>query len=152
MAIHGRYTLRNPTKYIGNPNNIIFRSSWELRVFAFLDNSKAVLRWCSEEFSIPYISPLDNRMHQYFPDLFLIYLDKDGMAHKEIVEIKPLKETILTEKSTDHDKKAWIVNQAKWTAARAFASSKGATFRVATEVELFGGKQPTKKPKKPKKR
>lgn len=147
VALKARFIPRNPHKYVGNCNNIMARSSWELKFFMFLDNSNAVLKWCSEEFSIPYIKPTDGRVHQYFPDVFVIYLDKEGNQHKEIIEIKPLKETILTERSTQHDKMAYIINQAKWEAARAFALSKGAIFRVATEVELFGGKAPTPKRK-----
>ena len=46
-------------------------------------------QWQSEEFWIPYISPIDNRMHRYFPDFFIKYNDKTGKLRTMVVEIKP---------------------------------------------------------------
>ena len=65
------YRPKNPKKYVGNTSNIICRSSWE-RIFCnFCDESDHIFTLASEEFSIPYISPLDNKRHRYYPD-FLI--------------------------------------------------------------------------------
>ena len=36
MSIQGRYKAKNPSKYKGDPSNIIFRSSWELTCFKYL--------------------------------------------------------------------------------------------------------------------
>lgn len=133
----GRFIPKRPEKYLGNPDKIIFRSSWELRLFQWLDTTPAVLQWASEEFSIPYLSPFDNKVHQYYPDALVIYKDKFGNLKKEIIEIKPYKETVLTPKSTDRDKAAYIVNQAKWKAAAHFAAQQGLSFRVITEKTMF---------------
>lgn len=140
----GRFIPKNPQKYLGNPDKIIFRSSWEVRLFKWLDTTPAILQWASEEFSIPYLSPFDNRVHQYFPDALVIYKDKYGNLKKEIVEVKPLKETILTPKSSERDKMAYVLNQAKWKAAARFAEQQGMTFRVITEKSMFAQGQTRK--------
>lgn len=132
-----RFIPKNPAKYIGDVNKIICRSSWELRLFQYLDKTPAVLKWASEEFSIPYLSPLDNRVHQYFPDALVVYKGKDGSIRKEIIEIKPYKETVLTPKSSEQDKLALMVNHAKWQSANEFAKKQGMLFRVVTEKSLF---------------
>lgn len=136
-TLKGRFIPKNPAKYLGNVANIFFRSSWEARLFKYLDSTPGVLQWASEEFSIPYLHPIDNRIHQYFPDALVIYKDKYGNLKKEIIEIKPYKETVLTPKSTDRDKMALAVNHAKWRFANEFAAKQGMTFRVITEKTLF---------------
>lgn len=139
MAARGRFKPKNPEKYVGNVNRVMFRSSWELRFMMWLDQNPAILRWGSEELAIPYISPLDMKPHRYFPDMIIMYKHKDGSIRKEIVEIKPYKETVMTPRATDRDKQALIVNNAKWKAAHDFASLNGATFRVITEKTMFAG-------------
>lgn len=135
--MRGQFIPRNPGKYMGNPNNIMGRSSWEFRFFKWLDSTPSILSWASEELSIPYLSPVDNRVHRYYPDALVIYKNTTGAIIKELIEIKPLKETILTPKSTERDKMAWVVNQAKWAAAAIFAKNNGMTFRVLTEQSMF---------------
>lgn len=142
----GRFIPKNPHKYLGDPKKIIGRSSWEFMLFKWLDSTPAVLQWASEEFSIPYLSPIDNRVHNYFPDALVIYKDKFGNLKKEVIEIKPYKETVLTPKATDKDKLALMVNTAKWKAAANFCTLQGMTFRVVTEKSLFA-KKPVRKTK-----
>ena len=55
-----RYYPEFPNKYKGNINNIICRSSWERKMCRWCDLNENVLQWGSEEFSIPYLSPIDN--------------------------------------------------------------------------------------------
>ena len=102
----GLFTPRNPTKYLGDSSKIIYRSSWELRLFVYLDSTPAVLQWASEEFSIPYLSPLDGKVHQYFPDALVVYRDKYNVIQKEIIEIKPYKESVLRPGASEQDKLA----------------------------------------------
>ena len=141
----GRFTPKNPQKYIGKITNIFFRSSWELRIMRFFDSNPSVLKWCSEEFSIPYRKPTDGKIHNYFPDFFVIFNEKDGSQRKMVLEIKPLKETVVLEGARPQDKLAFIINQAKWQAASAFCAARGIEFKVMTEVEIFGGKAPRQK-------
>lgn len=136
-TMKGRFIPKNPQKYLGNPSGIFFRSSWEARLMRWLDQTPAVLQWASEEFSIPYINPIKNKVSQYYPDALVIYKDKFGNIKKEIIEIKPYKETVLTPKASEQDKLALVVNEAKWKAAARFAEQNGLSFKVLTEKSLF---------------
>ncbi len=151
MAARGRFIPKNPGKYLGDPNRIFFRSSWEIRVMKEFDTNPSVYKWGSEEIKIPYIKPTDNRVHHYYPDFLVVYKDSNGEVIKEIVEVKPLKETVLTAKSSMYDKMQIVINEAKWDAAAAFAASHGMRFRVLTEVSIFGGKMNKTKKTKPSK-
>ena len=143
MAGKGRFIPKNPAKYVGRVGNIFFRSSWELAFMKWLDTNNAVLRWGAEELAIPYVHPLAGRMHRYFPDMIVMYLDTTGQVKKEIIEIKPYKESVLTPRATPRDQQAFVINQAKWKYAAEYASRNGATFRVLTERTMF--KQKAKK-------
>ena len=77
-SIKSRYKPSNPEKYQGNPNNIICRSSWERRFCVWCDKNENIISWASEEFSIPYMSPIDKRVHRYFPDYIIKVKEKNN--------------------------------------------------------------------------
>lgn len=138
----GQFLPKHPEKYIGNTSEIYFRSSWELRFFQFCDNNLNVLRWASEEIKIPYLKPTDTgknkgKIRHYYPDVYIEYKNSSGEIVKELIEIKPLKETVLTKKSTVYDKVAIAINEAKWNAAHSFCEKNGLKFRILTEKSLF---------------
>ncbi len=137
MAFRARFIPRNPSKYVGDANNIFARSTWEVSCMKFFDSRPDVLRWGSEEVVIPYLSPLDNKVHHYYPDFFIEYLDKDGNQIKEIVEVKPLHESEERFAKNDRSKNALIVNEAKWKSAAIFCEQRGMKFRVLTEKSIF---------------
>lgn len=133
----GRYKLKNPEKYEGDPTNIIYRSSWELRFMIWCDKNPSIIKFSSEETIVPYVSPLDGRYHRYFVD-FKIKTVKNEVY---LVEIKPKAQTLppqgtkktkrfLTESAT------FLTNQAKWEAAKRFAADRKWKFIVLTEIEL----------------
>lgn len=134
---NGRFIPQNPQKYVGDVRQIFWRSSWEYKFMLWLDKNNAVLRWGSEELPIPYINPLDNKVHKYYPDMIIMYIDNSGQVKKEIIEIKPYKQTVATPKMSERDKLAVIVNQAKWKYAAEWAQRNGAEFRILTERNLF---------------
>lgn len=146
----GTFVPKHPEKYVGaNVNNIQYRSGWEQQVFMVLDTHPNVLGWSSETVSVPYQNPLTGKWSMYIPDLLVVYLDKSGRKHCEMVEIKPLKEVpgavILTEKGrprrlSERDKLVQAINAAKWQAASVFCAKRGWLFRVATEKSLFNTK------------
>ncbi len=134
----GHYKPKNPSKYIGNLNNICYRSSWELGLMSWCDISSKVIHWSSEETVIPYISPLDNKQHRYFIDFYIELENK-----KYYIEVKPLKETKEPKpvKNTNSKKyitevATYIKNISKWKAASKWATSRGAVFAVFTEKTL----------------
>jgi hypothetical protein len=71
MSYKGTFLPKNPSKYNGNSKNIIYRSNWELRVMKYFDDHPNVIWWASEELPIPYVSPVDNKTHRYFPDFIV---------------------------------------------------------------------------------
>lgn len=149
----GWYTLKNPEKYINSNQSLTegkgvrYRSSWEERFFLFADFNRSVKKWSSEPFPIPYFNDYDQKMHRYFVDLYMEYIDKEGVTRRCLVEIKPLKETIppkpprkKTAKSAlsfERAMKAYVTNQCKWRAAEEFCKKNGLEFRIITEEELF---------------
>lgn len=142
----GKYVLKNPDKYLGNKDNIVYRSSWEKMVMINLDTNPNVWKWTSEETVIPYISPIDNRPHKYYMDFTVFYKDKDGKVFTTMIEVKPFAQTqepVLTKgkrKSTyAKELKTYMINQAKWKHARALAATKeNCQFVILTENEIFG--------------
>ena len=71
MTYKGRYFPTNPKKYRGNPNQIIYRSLWERKVMVYCDKNDAIIEWGSEEVIVPYLSPMDGKIHRYFPDFYM---------------------------------------------------------------------------------
>jgi hypothetical protein len=143
----GVFVPKNPSKYIGN-HSPVWRSSWELVFMNFCDSHSSVLQWASEPFGIKYkcpfsSSPKDRQVRQYFPDFFMQYIDQAGNIHMEVIEIKPLKESKMTESKSTRDRLANVKNQAKWQAANAYCEANGFKFRVLTERDIFslGGKK-----------
>ena len=80
----------------------------ELRFMKECDKNEKILKWSSEEIVIPYISPIDNKKHRYFPD-FLIQTTKGWF----LIEVKPQIQTkppkkILMEKVTLKKKRRYL--------------------------------------------
>ena len=138
----GKFHPKNPEKYIGNVNNIVYRSFWELKFMRKCDRSENVLEWGSEEFYIPYISPVDNRVHKYFPDFIIKVKESTGKIKTYVVEVKPKKQTkppvkrSRVTKSYIHECVTYEVNQAKWKAAKEFCADRLIEFMIITEEEL----------------
>jgi hypothetical protein len=135
----GFYTLRHPEKYVGDPNKVVFRSSWEEQTCSFFDNNPNVLRWSSEEIYIPYIKPTDGKVHRYYPDYWIEYKNNTGNVVQEIIEVKPEDQVFIQRKSrlTEWDKVTYNINRAKWKAAGEFCKKKGIKFRILTERSIF---------------
>lgn len=142
MSYKGLFKPKNPAKYKGNPSNIVYRSSWELKFMSYLDSHPDVLYWGSEEFCIPYRSPIDGKYHRYFPDFYVQKVNPKGREETLVVEIKPSKETKPPTPQTKKTKRylkevyTWGVNTAKWEAAKQFCSQRNWRFLVLTEHEL----------------
>lgn len=143
MKYHqGRFKPKFPEKYKGDPTNIIYRSSWELNVCSYFDKNPDIIWWGSEEFAIPYRSPMDGKVHRYFPD-FIVKTSKGEIV---VFEVKPAAQSRPPEKKSRVTKKyinevtTWGVNQAKWEAAVRYCKDRNWKFQVLTEDQLFGKK------------
>ena len=142
MAYKGKFRPTRPEKYIGDPSNIIYRSRWELKFMMYLDSHDNIVKWGSEELIIPYRSPMDNRVHRYFPDFIVDARGQDGVVRRSIVEIKPAAQSKPPEPQQKATKKylrevyTWGINSAKWKAAENYCKDRGWSFVVLTEKEL----------------
>ena len=138
----GRYKPINPSKYKGNPTNIIYRSSWELKFMRFCDLRGDIIEWQSEEIIIPYRHPLDGKIHRYYPDFRLKVKNKTNNIENWIIEIKPdkfTKEPIPQKRKTRkyiNEVKNYAINSYKWDAAKYFCKKRDWKFKILTEKEL----------------
>jgi hypothetical protein len=132
----GKYTIKNPQKYSGK-STPTYRSSWEFAFMNFCDNHPAVIHWASESIHIPYKNPFTNKNTIYVPDFFVLYQDKNGKQHGELVEIKPSSEILETVGKGARNQAMAVLNKFKWDAARAWCKANGLTFRIITENDMF---------------
>ena len=142
MSYKGRYRPSNPKKYRGDSSNIIYRSLWERKFMVYCDNQTKILEWGSEEIALPYRSPIDNKVHRYYPDFYIKVKESNGKIKRYIIEIKPKKQTVEP-KMKKRKTKGYIYevyeyarNQAKWKAAEDFCKDRMWEFKVLTEDEL----------------
>lgn len=141
----GMFKPIHPEKYLGDFTKIRFLSSWESRFMIFCDTNPNVISWGSEEFKVPYFNPVKNKVCNYIPDFIIKYQDANGNLITEVIEIKPLKESVLKPKMSTYDKVALVINHAKWTACKSMCDAAGIKFRVITEAEMFRQKPVTPK-------
>jgi len=145
----GFYKIIYPFKYIQPADKTMnkeilpkYRSSWELKFFKFCDSNPLIYKWSSEPFAIPYFNPVDGKMHRYFVDGYIEFKSGD----KFIVEVKPFSQTKppvqpkrKTEKAMqkfNFDVSTFLINSAKWDAAKIFAAKNNLKFIILTEKEL----------------
>lgn len=142
MSYKGMFRPKNPQKYRGDPSNIIYRSNWELKLMIYLDGHPDVLQWASEELVIPYRSPIDGKLHRYFPDFFVKKKNKDGVVESVVIEVKPSVQSNPPKVQSKPTRKyirevvTYGINQAKWKAAKDFCDDRKWKFIVLTEKEL----------------
>lgn len=142
MSYKGKYKPSFPEKYSGDSTNIIYRSLWERKFCVYCDLNENILSWSSEEKAIPYRSPIDGKIHRYFPDFLIKVKESNGSIKKYMIEIKPSKQTVPPKKPQRQTKKyisevyEYAKNQSKWEAAKDWCADRGYEFKIITENEL----------------
>lgn len=146
MSYKGFFKPKNPSRYKGDPTNIIYRSSWELKLMSYLDVHPDIIEWSSEEFCIPYISPIDKKIHRYFPDFRVKKRNAEGIIETVVIEVKPKNQiippTVIKTKTNKPTKKyirevmTYGVNEAKWKAAESYCADRKWKFILMSETEL----------------
>jgi hypothetical protein len=142
MSYKGKYKPSNFKKYKGDPTNIVYRSLWERKFMQYCDLNENILEWGSEEIALPYRSPIDGRVHRYFPDFYIKVKESNGEIKKYLIEIKPKKQTMepkIPKKKTKgyiYEVVEYAKNQAKWQAAQEFCKDRLWEFKILTEDEL----------------
>lgn len=144
MANKGKFFPKNVDKYKGDAKKIIHRSSWEKQFMILLDRDQRVIQWASESFAIAYRSPIDNKVHRYYPDFIATIKHKSGLEKTYIIEIKPHRETQPPKINNTKKKKKTILteqityarNKAKFEAAEKFCTKNGWEFKIITEKHM----------------
>ncbi len=149
------YVCKNPNKYIGDVRTIIYRSSWEHKFMIWCDIGTTVYRWSNESVVVPYISPVDNKLHNYHVDFYIEIKDSKDNTHRFLVEIKPKSQyhddnkpkfDAMNHKTKRRSKKkyetflnetkTYYINKAKFSAAQKYAEQRGMKFKVIDETDL----------------
>jgi hypothetical protein len=136
----GVFKPKNTSKYIGKEDPV-YRSGWELKFFRFCDDNTNVVEWASESVIVPYLSPVDNKVHRYYTDGIIAIKEPAGIK-KYIVEIKPKLQTLPPVKGKKrhstmvYETVRYAQNQAKWDAARKWCQRYGYEFLILTEEHL----------------
>ncbi|HIJ11897.1 TPA: head completion protein [Candidatus Woesearchaeota archaeon] len=143
MAYKGKFKPNCPEKYAGNATNIVYRSLWERRFMVFCDKNDNVLEWGSEEVVVPYVSPIDGKMHRYFVDFLVKVKNKNGIVETLLIEVKPKKQCRPPKPPKNksrkflYEVKTWGINSAKWEAAMKYSELRGWKFKILTEDTLL---------------
>lgn len=138
----GKFKPKNPQKYKGDFTNIVYRSLWELRFMKWCDMTPSVEEWGSETVIVPYVSPLDKKVHRYFVDFYIKVRNKNDVTQKYLIEIKPerfTKPPVIPQKKTKRfidEVFQYGVNEAKWKAAFEFCQDRNMKFMILTEKDL----------------
>jgi len=161
----GIFEIKNSEKFMGNPAQCYYRSSWEKRFMIYLDNNDKIIKWGSEleQYSIPYMGP-DGRQHKYYPDFYAQIKDDTsdlGMVDV-LIEIKPqdefypkwiefdkstgspkVKESYINKfrdikqfESFEYQLKTYQKNLCKWESAKKWCDNRYIKFWMITEVNL----------------
>lgn len=142
MSYKGYFKPKNPNKYLGDPTNIIYRSLWELKLMRHLDSHPEVVSWASEELIIHYRSPVDGKLHRYFPDFVVKKKLANGILETVVIEVKPASQSVEPKKQAKPTKRyirevmTYGVNQAKWKAAKKYCDDRDWKFIVMNESHL----------------
>ena len=139
MAYKGKFTtFQNPSKYVGDINNITYRSLWERNVMIWLDTNPEVEEWASEEIFFHYDNPVTGKRSKYYPDFYV----KMKSGQIRIIEVKPKRETEKPAEPKRRSKQyinevaVYVVNQQKWKAATEICVKNKMSFEVWTEETL----------------
>jgi|TARA_Y100001951_G_scaffold104835_1_gene118165 hypothetical protein len=138
----GRYVIQNKEKYVANLQECEYRSSWELKYMKYLDRHPNVVEWGSENVILPYYNPIEKKYRRYFVDFYVKVKTTTGEYKKYIVEVKPAiqcKPPPKPKKQTQayiKKLKVYVMNQAKFKAARKWADKRGWEFIILTEKDL----------------
>lgn len=142
----GVYQVQNPGKYVGSKAPR-YRSSWEYSFMCYLDNHPDVVAWASEPIRIPYFNVFKKTNTVYVPDFLVRYSDKKGRMRTELIEIKPMSQTVMEKARGIQNKMQVALNKMKWSAAQNWCKKNGCVFVILTEEQLYKATN-TYKPRK----
>jgi hypothetical protein len=72
-----------------------YRSSWEHAFMRLCDEHPNVYQWASEAIKYLIVILFTGKYTMYVPDFFIVYMDKEGRKHAEMIEVKPMNQTTM---------------------------------------------------------
>jgi len=148
----GFYQIINTNKFMGDPNKCIYRSGWELKFMMFLDRNDKILRWGSENITIPYYTEDRSngvlKSHRYYPDFYyeLMINNDPHYFQRVVVEVKPFKETqppkpptketVKALETYEYQLKTFQKNMLKWESAVKWCNANKMKFVIIHEGHL----------------
>jgi len=148
----GKYYPQNVDKYLGDPTDIPYRSSWEFAFCKWCDLNDKVRKWSTEQIVIPYHITNDigqTEIHRYYPDYY-VEMVKDGdkeFYDRLIIEIKPYSETLPPKKPSkvtvkalqnyEYSLRMFKKNLHKWAYTKEWCERRNMKFVIITEKELI---------------
>ena len=85
MAYKVKYRIKKLEKYKGDPTNVTYRSLWERKFMNYCEENPNVIQWSSEEIVIPYRSPIDKKVHKYYPDFWIRVKNAKGQLESILI-------------------------------------------------------------------
>jgi hypothetical protein len=141
MPYKTKFVPLNKEKYVGNVEKILCKSLWERKLCKYFDSNDNVIKWCYECIKVPYLSPVDRKKHNYYPDFMVMLNCRDGKNKIMIVEVKPEKQTKKPKnpkrKSYKDEVITYVINEAKWNAAKIVCENNEWEFKLLTEKNIF---------------
>lgn len=135
----GKFIPKNIHKYLGDVNDITYRSSWERFVMYWADINPSIEYWGSEITTIKYVCGTDGKIHTYYID----FTFKFTTGRVLLVEIKPKSQTKKPTPTKGKSKKtvlsehlAYTKNVSKWKYAVQYAKANKIDFEIWTEDSL----------------
>ena len=108
----GFYKPKNISKYKGDYRKIFHRSGLELKFMRYLDGNDSILKWSSEEIVIPYRSPIDGKVHRYFPDFWVKTSQGETLIEiKSKIQTKHLNRNQIEEDLSERSKFGGLMKQ-----------------------------------------
>ena len=137
----GYFKTKNPRKYVGDVNNVVYRSGLEYRFMQYCDSHPDIVKWCCEEIVIKYLHPETRKFANYYPD----FLIETRAGKKILIEVKPAAQTKEPKPSKNkkrmlRESRDWQVNSSKWIAANEWCKDRGIEFKIITEKDIDGKK------------
>jgi len=157
----GYYRVSNREKYIGDPNLVIYRSSWEFAFMKWADSTPSILRWSSEPTKVQYYdrvskleecrklgldpnNPKNWIIKNYNIDFWVEVKKPDELIERWFIEVKPKHKLQKPQPPKDGAPlkeqrryvilaKEYIINEAKFASLNEWAKRNGAKFYIFTE-------------------
>jgi hypothetical protein len=147
----GLYLLQYPEKYLGNPRDVKYRSSWEYAFCKFCDINEKVRKWSAEGLEIPYKITNDKQeieTHRYYPDFYLEMITNGDLEKYDrlVIEIKPktevnppkapVKQTLKMLENYEYSLRTYKKNLHKWAFTKEWCEKRNLKFIIITEDDL----------------